>query len=214
MATPRADEIVQLKAELAVLKEREQSEGNPTLKSELNRRIIETHRTMNLLLETQQGKCVAALKILFRLCVSLPRFFAFTSSQLSSYRVPNTFPCDHDLWFNGDDGRRAVGFWRRLGGGSVVLILTVSFHQHHVVLLTRIKGAEPAVFYFASQATAEFVRFTTGVWPAVRPWFRRAGRARDLAHAGGSNTTTADKDNEPLMNQVTVAFGNLVPGFL
>jgi hypothetical protein len=68
MAT-RADEIVQLKAELDVLKEREQSEDNPTLKSELNRRIIETHRTMNLLLETQQGKCVAACFSVSFFCV-------------------------------------------------------------------------------------------------------------------------------------------------
>jgi hypothetical protein len=105
-----------------------------------------------------------------------------------------------------------VGFWRRLGGGSVVLIFTAFLYGiiiHFVLLwcdgfLARIKGAEPAVFYFASQATAEFVRATAGiVSPVVKPWFRRAGRARDLAHAGGSNTATADKDTEPLMNQVT-----------
>ena len=50
MPTP-AEELAELKAELANLKQRELHEGDPATKNQLNQRIIESTRTLNLLLQ-------------------------------------------------------------------------------------------------------------------------------------------------------------------
>ena len=81
---------------------------------------------------------------------------------------------------------RAVGFWRRLGGGLVVLTLTALVRGvliHFILLwfdrvLMRDKGIEPAVFYFVSQATAECIKATPlcigSVQHIARLWIRSA----------------------------------------
>ena len=66
--TTTAEEIAQWKAELVDLKEREKNENNPATKNDLNQRIIESTKTLNLLL-AQQGTFLFP-DLSRRLCVS------------------------------------------------------------------------------------------------------------------------------------------------
>ena len=66
--TTTAEEIAQLKAKIANLEQREQNENNVNTKNDLNQRIIESTKTLNLLL-AQQGIFLFP-DLSRRLCVS------------------------------------------------------------------------------------------------------------------------------------------------
>ena len=66
--TTTAEEIAQLKAKIANLEQREQNENNVNTKNGLNQRIIESTKTLNLLL-AQQGTFLFP-DLSRRLCVS------------------------------------------------------------------------------------------------------------------------------------------------
>ena len=66
--TTTAEEITQLKAKIANLEQREQNENNVNTKNGLNQRIIESTKTLNLLL-AQQGTFLFP-DLSRRLCVS------------------------------------------------------------------------------------------------------------------------------------------------
>ena len=114
--TTTAEEIAQWKAELVDLKEREKNENDPALKKDLNQRIIESNKTLNLLLAPQGTFLFPDLSR--RLCVS---FLSRTQSMMLN---------DHDVSYLGLFYFSPFCFFRSI----FFLFHCVTLHPHHVSL--------------------------------------------------------------------------------